>query len=116
MATTYDITVKKQAIFKDPKWSVAEAKPGDEVELQVTAQDLLPGQTVHFEVRNEARELLAVFKADEALKTASAQKRKWTVPNVLRTGDSKYHFNALLREKPTVANGHLTVVERLKSF
>lgn len=105
MTTRFQI--RKKPTFKEPKWSKASAKAGDEVELQVTTQDLLPGQSVHFEVRDSSDQVLADLKGDKSAKV------KWVAPN--SPEDMKYHFFAVLREKPGPQNGHLSILEQLKS-
>lgn len=105
MAITIELT--KKPTFKEPKWSVAEAKPGDKVTLKVTAADLLPDQSVRFEIRNAADEVVALLKADGSFQ------KEWVAPNPPEA--VKYHFFALLCEKPSAKNGHKAVAQRLKS-
>lgn len=99
------IKIDKSPEFKEPKWSKASAKLGEAVELQVTAPDLLPSQSIYFEIHNAADQVIANLKADDTAK------KKWTPPNI--SEDAKYHFFAILHEKPTPKNGHQTVVRRL---
>ncbi|MFO0762534.1 MAG: hypothetical protein U0359_39205 [Byssovorax sp.] len=87
----------------DPQWDKAEAKPGDEVELSVTAKGLEAGQTVEIRIRDKNGNMAILTKL-----TASGdqQKVKWVVPNTFDDGDLV--FDAILREKPTPKNGHVT--------
>lgn len=100
------ITILKTPTLKDPKWDKTDAKPGDKLELSVTAESL-SGQAVGFEIRNPAKQVLAVLDADKS------QKAKWTAPLV--PDDAQYSFFALLREKPSPANGQLGVLQRIES-
>jgi hypothetical protein len=104
MAST--IAVLKTPRITKPKWSVARATPGEEVELSVSATDC-DGMEVWFEIRNAAGHRLAFLKAD------GTWKQKWTAPmNADLTADgTKYSFLAILRQKPTPANGHLAVIQ-----
>ena len=101
------IQLKKNPIFEKPQWSKGQALSGEEVELQVNAQDLLPDQSVHFEIRDAANQIVAVVAAD------GSQKQKWLAANP--PAAMKFSFYALLREKPSPKNGHTAVVQRLKS-
>ena len=104
---TIAIEIGKSPVFEDPKWSTVTALPGAEAGLSVTARDLLAGQTVHFEVRNAAKRLLAVLDADRN------HSQKWTVP--AGPEDATYSAQAILRQKPTAANGHQTVWKSVKA-
>jgi len=103
---TIAIEIGKSPVFKDPKWSTVTALPGKEVQLSVTASDLLAGQTVHFEVRNAANRLLSILDADRS------HSQKWTTPAAPE--DATYSALAVLRQKPIAANGHQTVWRSVK--
>jgi len=104
MATTVSI---KPLIFQAPAWSVATARPGDEVSLQVEAKNLETGLTVSFEIAGDSG------RVDVIPGTADGTlfKAKWTAPNP--AGTVSFTFDAVLRQTPTPANGQLTVRRRL---
>ncbi|MEP7123554.1 MAG: hypothetical protein ABJE95_21680 [Byssovorax sp.] len=95
--------------LENPGWSVAEAKPGDQVELTVTAKALVAGQTVEFQVRDD-HTMIAVVKPTAA---GDKQKAKWIVPNF--PGETKLTFDAVIRETPSPKNGHITSRGRVTS-
>jgi hypothetical protein len=105
--------VKVQPIsLKDPAWSVATAKPGDSVELSVTAaKPLDAGQSVEFQIRDVSGGLVEVLKKPTA--SGNVYKAKWVVPNF--PGTATLMFDAVLRETPTPKNGHITSRGRVKS-
>src|SRR5579871_401774 len=97
----------EQATFKDLSSSKDEAAPGEEVELQVTAENLPSGQKVQFELRDSAGFLGTL----EPTASGTTYKKKWNVPN--GPGDFWIKYAAVLRETPSPKNGHLTIVRRL---
>src|ERR1051325_8433910 len=109
MAST--IVVLKTPALTDPKWASTAGKPGDEVEMSVTATNA-DGLEVWFEIRNVAGHVMGLLKAD------GSWKKKWAPPMTpdISIGGTKYTFFAILRQKPTPANGHLAVVQRLKAI
>lgn len=97
--------------LEDPKWSVAQAKPGDEVELSVTAKALGMGQSVEFLIRDERGGLVDIVRKPTA--AGDVQKAKWVAPN--SAGTVKLTFDAVLRETPSPKNGHITSRGRVTS-
>src|SRR5207302_21618 len=67
----------------------------------------IDGLLVQFEIRT-TDDALVIATLD-----AVANKKKWTAP--LTPADVKYHFYAILRAKPEAKNGHMTVLQRVKS-
>jgi hypothetical protein len=104
MATT--IAILTGPSLKDPKWPKTSAKPGEELELAATPENVTT-QTSCFEIRNAAGQVVAVIDSD------STCKAKWKVPAAPE--DVEYSFFALLREKPAAANGYIGVIVRLAS-
>src|SRR5579872_5233661 len=104
------IAIAKTPKLTDPKWSKTAGKGGEEIELSVTAENLA-GQTVHFEIRDSADRVMALLDAD------GSYKAKWLAPMTPDVSDDgvAYVFYAILRQKPTVANGHRALLMRLKS-
>jgi hypothetical protein len=103
----------KSAAFKDPKWSKTPANPGDEVELSVTGERLADSDEVWFVVfKKAAREAgpLGALKAD---KDGTTYKKKWVAPNTY--ADVELEFDAEVRVKPAPANGHRTILHKVKS-
>lgn len=88
----------------DPKWSVAEAKPGDAVDLSVTVKGgLVAPQYVELKVKGEHGVLATLINLNAA---GNTYKGTWTVPNTL--GEKELTFDAVLREVPIPLNGHVT--------
>ena len=106
MATT--VTVKPLA-FEDPAWAVAQAKPGEDVGLSVTARNLEAGLEVWFEISGPGGKIDVVKGKVEG----EQGKATWKAPNP--AGTAQFKFDAVLRQIPTPANGHLTVRRRLTS-
>lgn len=106
MATT--VTVKPLA-FEDPAWAVAQAKPGEDVGLSVTARNLEAGLEVWFEISGPGGKIDVVKGKVED----EQGKATWKAPNP--AGTAQFKFDAVLRQIPTPANGHLTVRRRLTS-
>ena len=98
------IKVKVDVVgLDDPKWSVAAAKPGEEVELSVKTKPLKAGQSVEFRIRDETGGLIDVLKASAA---GDRQTATWVAPSA--PGTLKLKFDAVLREPPSPKNGHVT--------
>ncbi|MBI4874538.1 MAG: hypothetical protein HY822_07895 [Acidobacteria bacterium] len=95
------LTVEKYELQK-PSWSAAEANAGDELTLQVEAPWVTAPQVVEFRI----------FENQELIDVAQAKPGKtwvyWTAPNLL--GKHVLQFEAVVRDKPKSANGHLGVV------
>jgi hypothetical protein len=106
MATKVNV---KPYTFEKPAWSVAEAAPGAEVELRVTAKDLDAGLEVFFEISGENGQIDLLKGAAEG----DLYKVKWTAPNPPATVN--YTFDAVLRQTPSPKNGQLTVRRRIAS-
>lgn len=103
--------VKIEAVgLTNPTWSVAEAAPGDEVELSVTTRPLTAGQSVELQISHDDQ-LIAVLTKLTA--SGAQQKVKWMVPSF--PGTAKLTFAAVLREAPSPANGHVTSRGRVPS-
>jgi hypothetical protein len=100
----------KPSALSDPSWSVATAKPGDTVELAVTAKGLQAGQSIEFSVRNDHGPLTTLTKPTA---TGDRYKASWVVPNTF--GVSDLVFDALLRETPSPKNGHVTSRGKVRS-
>lgn len=100
------ITVNVQsAALGKPRWSEAKASPGQDIGLEVTATDIEADQSVWFAVRR-GDVLLAMLPAEA---DGDTHKATWTVLNT--GGPAMLAFDALLRQKPTPANGHRTVAK-----
>jgi hypothetical protein len=99
------IKVKVDVVgLEDPKWSVAAAKPGEEVELSVKTKPLKSGQSVEFRIRDETGGLIEVLKKASA--SGDRQTAKWVAPSA--PGTLKLKFDAVMREPPSPKNGHVT--------
>ena len=105
MATT--VAIKFSPTLKDPKWPKLTAKAGEELELAATPANVTT-QTACFEIRNKAGNIVALLDVD------SSCKKKW-IP-LATPKDEEYVFHALLRDKPSAANGYLAVVSRTESI
>ena len=101
MATT--IAIKFIPDLKEPKWPKTDAKVGEELELAATPVNVTT-QTACFEIRNKAGNIVTLLDVDSTCKT------KWKPP--VTPEDEEYSFQAVLRDKPTAANGYLGVIAR----
>jgi hypothetical protein len=104
MSTTVAITFSPAVT--NPKWSKLTAKAGEELEIAATPVNVTT-QTTCFEIRNQADNIVALLDVD------SSCKKKWTPPATPE--DQQYLFYAILRDKPTAANGYVGVLSRTKS-
>ena len=94
----------------NPTWSVAEAAPGQEVELSVTTKPLTAGQSVEIQISNDDTVIEVLTKLTAS---GAQQKVKWIVPSF--PGTARLTFAAILREAPSPANGHVTSRGRITS-
>src|SRR5262249_11683394 len=98
--------------LKDPVWSVAEAKPGDTVDLTVTAdKPLTADQYVELRIRDKKGMVAVIPKA--APGSGSQYKAQSVVPAF--PGSVDLEFDAVLRESPTPANGQMTSRGQVRS-
>ena len=104
MSTTVAITFSPA--LTDPKWSKLTAKPGEELDLAATKVNVTT-QTACFEIRNRANKIVALLDVDSSCKT------KWIPPAT--PDDEEYQFFAILRDKPSAANGYVGVLSRTQS-
>jgi hypothetical protein len=95
----------------DPTWSVAEARPGDPVDLSVTVKNLQPGQKIEIRIKDKNGTIAVLSKLTAS---GATQKGSWTVPNTL--GSQDLVFDAVLREEPpNPKNGQVTTRGRVTS-
>ncbi|AUX43476.1 uncharacterized protein SOCE26_049250 [Sorangium cellulosum] len=106
MVTTVNL---KPLVFEKPAWSTAEASPGAEVELSCTGKDLEAGLEVFFEISGDSGHVDVLKGAADG----ELFKATWKAPNP--QGAVEFTFDAVLRQKPSPANGQLTVRRRLTS-
>jgi hypothetical protein len=99
--------VVETAPFKNPKWSAAKLKPGDKAKLTVEAPKIKASQRVEFQIRSDTGLVHTVSS-----KEGSAE-AEWVVPNLPHK--PKLKFDALLKEKPSPANGHRAVLDKVES-
>src|SRR5206468_3832583 len=90
-------------------------KGGDKVKLKVTGKNTAAENTVQFEVRHITDQ--RVLDVMDGVKVDTAYTAEWVVPMTPETAatGATYIFNAILREKPSAGNGHLGVLQKIKS-
>jgi hypothetical protein len=93
--------------FRNPEWSAATLKPGEEATLKTEAPKIKAGQYIEFRIWS-GTDLVDVVEGADAQSTA-----KWKVPNLPHRPTLK--FDALLKEKPAPKNGFTAVIGKLTS-
>jgi hypothetical protein len=106
------LTVEKFEL-QNPLWSAPIAGAGDTLTLSVEAPYITSAQSVEFRIERGA-ELIDVITGKPGAKSV-----QWKAPNLVNcTNPGVRHqlkFRALLREKPSPANGHLPVLHSVQS-
>jgi hypothetical protein len=96
--------------LSDPQWSSATAKPGEQVDLVVTAKGLTADQSVELRVYDGGVRIETLGKLTV---NGDQQKASWPVPNTFGVKDLV--FEAILRDKPSPKNGHVTSRGKVRS-